>query len=90
MDNRLNFKHVISPITFTSFNWAAHKIKCVFKCLSGSEPCPLEKLRLGAMVPSEASTIQVTKDGKSFSTFCQIAKLWNFAHTGPGNIVYHS
>lgn len=38
MDNRLNFKHVISPITFSGFNWTAHKIKHVFKCLSGSEP----------------------------------------------------
>lgn len=38
VDNRLSFKHIISRITFTGFNWTAHKIKRVFKCLSGSEP----------------------------------------------------
>jgi len=51
---------------------------------------PLEELRLGALVPSEASMIQVTKDHKSFSIFSQTEKMWNFAHTGPGNIVYRS
>lgn len=90
VDNRLNFKHVISPITFTALTGLLIKLSMYLNDFLDQSPSTLEKLRLAAMVPSEASTIQETKGCKSFSTFCQIAKLRNFAHTGPANIVYHS
>lgn len=87
MDNRLNFKHMISLITFTGCNWTAHKIKCVLNTFVDESPSLLEELRLG---PSEPSMIPVTKDHKSFSIFCKTEELWNFAHTAPGSIACHS
>lgn len=64
---------MIDPITFTGFNWTAHKISLYLTAFLDQNPAPSEELRLRAAVPYDASTIQITDE---YNPFFHILSHW--------------